>query len=321
MPDVPNPLLWPPRVVATGSGDAGTRLDVFLARTLAGFSRDRVRALIRQGRVRVGGAILGAGARLGAATNVVIVGVPPEGAPLPVGNADLPLSVVYADEDVLIVDKPAGMASVPLSPDEVDTLVNALVARHPELRGIGHGVLDTGLVSRLDNETSGLVLVGRNAAAFAKLNSQREHNPIEKAYLALVVGQPPEAGIIEWPIAHAAADRRRMHATRSAAESLATRARPAHTSFRVVRRGTDCALVEACLHQGTRHQVRVHLAALGHPLVGDVLYGGSASPLHRHFLHASELRFMHPRTGVLVQCRSELPPDLRSLLETLGIVL
>jgi 23S rRNA pseudouridine1911/1915/1917 synthase len=348
---------WEPRIIVVTPVEEGARLDMLLFAKLDGFSRERVRLLLREGRVRVDGAIQRTSARVRVGATVTVLGVPPPGAVLPVPNAGLPLVVAYCDEYLLIVDKPAGMACVPLSPDQTNTLANALAAHYPELGGVGRGPLEAGLLHRLDNDTSGLLLVARTTPAFVALRAQLEAHEVEKRYWALVAGQPEDVGIIEAPVAHATADRRRMSVkspqgvenARGMARGSSVRSssrpassepsasspawcgrgsseqggqgRMARTEFRVLARGPQHALLEVSLRQGVRHQIRAHLASRGHPLAGDTLYGGSPGPSPRHFLHASDLLLRHPVSGESLWGHSDLPAELSAWLVEAKVIL
>jgi 23S rRNA pseudouridine1911/1915/1917 synthase len=249
---------------------------------------------------------------------VEVSGVPPPGTKLPLPWADASVAVVYADEWLLGADKPAGMPTLPLAPDELGTLASALVARFPELSGLGFSPLEAGILYRLDNDTSGVVIAARSAPVFAALARAQDREEIEKTYLALVDGEPPASGEIAWPIAHDRADRTRV-VVQAGGRTLAG-ARKAVTRFRVIARGGGKALVEARIRSGARHQIRAHLAALGHPVAGDVLYGGSEAPEKRHVLHALAVDLAHPASGRAIRIQADLPAVLRAWLGRLDRV-
>jgi len=303
-----------------GEAEAGMRLDLFLAARLRAFSRARVRTLLRLGRVRKNGRRVRTGDRLqtGDVLQVELAATP--GELLPRAEPQLPLIVRYVSSALLVVDKPAAMPTQPLAPDETGTLVNALLGRYPELRAQERAVLDPGLLNRLDLETSGLVLVARHAAAFAALRAQLEADAVRKVYLALVHGETPTAGEVRWALAHdpRAASRMRVQHDPELGPSLPWR--KAHTRFRCVARYEGLSFVEVEIRRGARHQIRAHLAALGHPIVGDRLYGAADSPrpCDRHFLHAARLELVDPHDAQAIRVEAPLPPELESWLAALG---
>jgi 23S rRNA pseudouridine1911/1915/1917 synthase len=284
--------------------EVAERLDRFLAARLPGFSRAQVRGLLREGAVRVGGKVVRTGVTL-VAGDVVRVQVA-ELVEVPVAEPELALSVVFAGPGMVLCDKPAGQPTAPLRPDERGTLVNALVARYPEMRGVGFGPLEPGLLNRLDNETSGLVLAARSREAWNAVHAQLERGEVVKHYLALVVGQPPETGEIDLPLVHGG---KRM---RPAAGALSGRGegQPAHTSFTVQRRWRGHCLLAVRIRQGVHHQIRAHLAASGWPIAGDELSGGGRGPVARHFLHAWRVDLPHPVSGEITVFEAPLPAEL-----------
>jgi 23S rRNA pseudouridine1911/1915/1917 synthase len=301
---------------AEGSGE---RLDVFVARRCTGLSRSFVQRLIREGGVTVGGRPGRAGQRLQQGDRVV-VRMPPE-APEPLRPEPIPLAIVYEDADLLVVDKPAGLTVHPAAGVRRGTLAAALLAYRPELAGVG-GPERPGMVHRLDRDTSGLLVVAKNEAARAALARQWKEQQVEKGYLALVHGrlEPPQ-GVIDAPIGRDTRHRQRM--------AVVEGGRAARTAYRVRRylpvrqaglpetpRGRDVySLVEVTPSTGRTHQIRVHFAALGHPLVGDRVYGRPSAVLRRQFLHAHRLAFRHPVDGRPLEFESPLPDDLRVALE------
>ncbi len=289
------------------------RIDRFLAGVLPGYSRAQVRALLKEGRVRVNGQRVSTGVRLNVGDEVSVDVAEVAASELPLAAFELPLTVLFEGEDYLVLDKPAGMPTLPLRPSERSTLANALVARYPEVRGVGAGPLDAGLLHRLDNDTSGLLLAARTAEAYRYLQAQQAQGAIAKTYLALVQGQPPQQGEISLPIAPTG---RRKQAVR-VLDANAEGARPAHTTFVVQRRFCEHALVEAHLRRGARHQLRAHLAAIGHPIAGDLLYGGKPGPVPRHFLHAWRITLRPSPKQALVTFEAPLPAELISWLEDL----
>jgi 23S rRNA pseudouridine1911/1915/1917 synthase len=283
----------------------GERLDVFVARRCASLTRSRVQRLIEEGLVTVGGKRAKAGLRLERGWRVEVT-VPPSEPPEPVAE-DIPLDVVHEDEDLLVVNKPAGMAVHPSPGHRARTLVNAVLGRWPELAGVG-GVERPGIVHRLDRDTSGLVIVAKNESARLSLSRQLKQRQVEKGYLALVDGRlEPEEAVIEAPVGRHPRYRQRM--------AVVEGGREARTSYRVLRYLEGYSLVEVTPATGRTHQIRVHFAALGHPVVGDAVYGRRSPLLARQFLHAFRLTFRHPRTGERLRLEAPLPDDLREALE------
>ena len=228
---------------------------------------------------------------------------------------DLPIRIVHADAFVVVADKPAGMPSHPLKPGEKGTAANALVGRFPELASVGPQLREGGLVHRLDTDTSGLLLAARTEAAYAMLRAQFTARSVEKGYLALAQGEIHAGGEIALPLAH---DGPRMTAISDPEYAEAHGARPAVTRFTPVERRGGFTLLDIEIPTGVMHQIRAHLAFIGHPLAGDSLYGGPLLPgLDRHFLHASRLAFAHP-DGSRARFESPLPPDLSAALAALG---
>ncbi|MEK9658758.1 MAG: RluA family pseudouridine synthase [Chloroflexota bacterium] len=303
---------------------AGGRLDRLVAARLPALSRSRIAALAKQGLVRVNGepAKPSATVRTG---DAVTVEVPPA-IPLDLVAQDIPVRVVYRDAHVLVVDKPPGLSVHPGPGHPDGTLVNALLALDPDLPGIG-GVARPGIVHRLDKDTSGLMMVARTEAAHASLTRQLKERQVRKTYLALVTGSPrQDAGEEDGPIARHPVHRQRM--------AIVEGGRPALTRWRVLARyhdadGARYALVEAHPVTGRTHQIRVHLASLGHPLVGDGVYGRRSPLLARHFLHAAALGFhlpdgkpgWPPAQEAWRTFESALPEDLQTALEALTPVL
>jgi 23S rRNA pseudouridine1911/1915/1917 synthase len=300
---------------------AGQRLDRFLALQLPDLSRTRVQSLIDEGRVQVDGVARKPSSRIvpGETVTVEIPPAPPPG----VEVEDIPLEVLYEDEDVAVVNKPAGMIVHPGAGAGSGTMVAALLHRFDGIEGLSTvgGPLRPGIVHRLDKDTSGAIVIARNDAAHRKLVEDFRERRVEKTYLALLHGRVKgEAGSIELPIARDLRQRSRMTARRR-------EGRQARTDWRVILRFSGFTLVEADLHTGRTHQIRAHFSALGFPVVGDTLYGaprqeraGSESLPHlgRNFLHAARVAFEHPRTGKRVEIRAPLPQELLAYLRDLA---
>jgi 23S rRNA pseudouridine1911/1915/1917 synthase len=301
--------------------EAGLRLDAWLARRLPALSRSRLQALIGAGRVRLDRAPVRAAQRVRAGQSAVVTVPPP--APAEPQPEDIPLRVVYEDDCLLVLDKPAGLVVHPGPGTARGTLVNALLARVSDLSGVG-GVLRPGIVHRLDKGTSGLMLVAKNDAAHGALARQFASRTVKKEYLALVHGVPARASLeIDAPIGRDPANRKRM-------STRAPRGRAARTSCSVAERFDGAALLRVVIHTGRTHQIRVHLASIGHPIVGDAAYGGTRTPsarkasarealqsLARPALHAARLAFTHPRTGERREFEAALPADIAEVLAAL----
>ena len=285
------------------------RLDVFLARECPEVSRSQIQRLITEGLVAIGGRTTKASARLEVGDEVRLT--IPEAKPTDLLAQKIALVIVYQDEDLLVVDKPAGLAVHPAAGRDSGTLVNAVLAVCPEIRGIG-GELRPGIVHRLDRDTSGLMVVAKNEKAYADLSRQIRERSITKGYLALAIGYvDPAEGIIDAPIGRAPHNRKRM--------AIVEGGREARTGYRVLEKPKGHSLLEVRPETGRTHQIRVHFASIGHPLAGDSLYGGRAAGLERHFLHADRLGFRLPGSGEYVEFESALPEELRRFLEALRL--
>jgi 23S rRNA pseudouridine1911/1915/1917 synthase len=291
----------------------GERLDRVVA-MLTGRSRADAAALVGGGHVRVDGDVVTQGSRrLTAGATVAIEAVDrDDDTPQPDPAVDVP--VVYADADVVVVDKPAGLVVHPGAGNRTGTLVQGLLARYPDLAGVPEPDRP-GIVHRLDKNTSGLLVVARTPAARAALVAQLSARTVERRYAALVWGhlQAP-TGMVDAPIGRSTRAPTRMAVT--------ARGREARTTYAVVTAYADpvaVSLLECRLETGRTHQLRVHLAAIGHPVVGDSVYRGARSsfPVDRLFLHAARLGFTHPRTGEWHTFESPLPPDLAAALQRL----
>jgi 23S rRNA pseudouridine1911/1915/1917 synthase len=289
-----------------GPEDAGKRLDQMVHERLGEFSRARIQQWIRDGRVRVNG-VAGRPSRTVRAGESIQI-EPAEAAPLHASPEDIPLCVLYEDADVVAIDKPAGMVVHAGAGVHSGTLVNALLHRFEALSGVG-GALRPGIVHRLDRFTSGVLLVAKNDAAHQALAEQFASRQVEKTYIALVHGQvKAETGRIDRPIT-----RDPVHRTRMTARLGEGRA--AWSEYRVVKRFEAFTLLEVRIGTGRTHQIRVHLSAMGHAVVGDTLYGAPAKiagmpALGRYFLHAHRIRFHLPSNGEEVTVVSPLAREL-----------
>jgi 23S rRNA pseudouridine1911/1915/1917 synthase len=292
-----------------GSELAGHRAEDAVLRSLPGITRKEARALFEAGRVSSAGRRLKKGDRLPAGSEL-LVDAPSE--PI-VADPSLELEVLFESDDFVIVDKPAGLPTAPLVRTETRSLAAGLLARYPEMQGVGFREREPGLVHRLDNETSGVVLAARNPAAFAAARALFESALIEKRYLAVVSGQLPDAGQIETLIGPDTSDPRRVRVFSEAPQGYAKRAA---TRYRVLQRAARFSLVEVAVERAFRHQVRVHLAHLGAPIAGDQLYGGASAPElgARHALHASYIAWAGDAARSGFRAEAALPEALRALL-------
>lgn len=242
----------------------------------------------------------------------------------PTPNPKISIKVIYEDEALAIVDKAAHMPVHPLKPHENDTLANGLVAKWPELTKVGEDPREAGLVHRLDNNTSGLLLVAKTNEAWKTLREMLSQELIEKQYLALVMGEPPRIGLVRNWIAHHPKDERKMICIDREVEAEEKKAKPAWTIYNVKAQYKGYALVRVRIGLGSRHQIRVHLASIHHPLAKDSLYQSQKERqedrlhLNRHFLHAAQLSFLHPIKKEIVSFESPLPRDLQSVLDQLA---
>ncbi len=296
-------------IIASAS-DAGKRLDQFLRERLPQFSRSRLQDWIEQGRVLVDGSPAKRSYLVKGAERIHVQ--PGELPPLRATPEDLPLEVLYEDADVIAINKPAGMVVHTGAGQHSGTLVNALLHRFGKLSGVG-GELRPGIVHRLDRFTSGVILIARNDAAHRNLAEQFASRQVEKIYVALVHGRlKKDQGRITTPIARDPVRRVRMTARLD-------HGRQAITSYQVLRRLERLTLLEVKIGTGRTHQIRVHLASIGHPVVGDKLYGAPASELGRFFLHARQITFTSPSSGERITVNAPLPADLESYLGTLSL--
>lgn len=303
-------------------GEKPVRLDAFVRRALPHLSLREIHRAIDEGGFRIGRRRGKKGDAVGGGDVVSFRGAPEWLASAPPPRANLAVAIRYEDASVLCADKPAGMATHGFSGRETASLANFLAAARPDLAGIGPSRWQPGLVNRLDRGTSGLVLAAKTPAAFDDLRAQSRRGAIQKKYWALVEGETKNQGAIEIPLIHDPRDRAKMAPATSARTKRAPRSWNAATRFRRRAAARGFTLLEVEIERGVTHQIRVHLQAAGHPIVGDPLYGGGrARPfaLARQFLHAYYLAFRHPATGGAVEIKSPLPADLNDVLTRLGI--
>jgi 23S rRNA pseudouridine1911/1915/1917 synthase len=308
--------------VISGTSNADGRLDKALAEA-TGLSRARIQALIAEGAVTVSGQVATQSSVKTAAGTAFTVAVPPTADPEALPQ-DIPLNVVFEDEHLVVVDKPAGLVVHPAAGNRDGTLVNALLHHCAgQLSGIG-GVARPGIVHRIDKDTSGLLVVAKSDVAHEGLARQFADHSIERAYLAVCNGHPnPPEGTISARIGRSDANRKKM----AVLPKESSRGKRAVTRYKTLRKMPHCSLVECRLETGRTHQVRVHLASIGHPLVGDPVYGRANSALRpvlqklgfrRQALHAAVLGFIHPVTGHRLSFSSDLPPDMAELIDETG---
>jgi 23S rRNA pseudouridine1911/1915/1917 synthase len=294
--------------------EAGVRIDRYLTSVLAGQSRSQIQRLINEGRVTVDGNPVRPN-RAVRAGETVLIEIPAPVSPTPEAEA-VTLDIVYQDGDIAVVNKPAGMVVHPAAGHAQGTLVNALLHHVTDLSGIG-GELRPGIVHRLDRGTSGLMVIAKNDHAHSELARQFHDREVEKEYVALVWGVVHAGRRIDLPIGRDPVDRKKMSAR-------ARRARSATTRVTKALHMPGVSLIHVAISTGRTHQIRVHLSAIGHPIVGDAVYGGvrrrvpgdlrPVLALDRPFLHAGRLVFHHPADGRQMAFEAPLPDDLRSVL-------
>jgi 23S rRNA pseudouridine1911/1915/1917 synthase len=299
------------------AGLQGIRLDAFARRCLPQLSRRQLENALRENTFTINGKIGKKGDRLGAGDRLVFTGPADWLAEKPVADTQLNVRIVYEDSSILVVDKPAGMATHGFSGKDSRTLANFLAAQRPAMLSVGKSRWEPGLVHRLDVETSGLVLVAKSQSAFDQLRTQFRRREISKIYWALVWGKTANQGVIELPLAHDRRDKRRMRVVRHASSHQDERRWRATTRYRKLGAARGITLLEVEMATGVTHQIRAHLAAIGHPIVGDALYGADHTEtfgLQRHFLHARSLAFRHPDDGRVISVDADLPVELKEIL-------
>lgn len=270
---------------AIREGLAGLRADVALKNLEPALSRQEVKALFAEGRVMLGDRQAGKGEKVELGQSLSFDFIKPW-----VSSSKVEIQVVHEDADLIVINKPAGMPSHPLERGEGDTALDAVVALYPEVALASESAREGGLVHRLDNDTSGLLMFARNPETHAKLREELTSNQLEKTYLALVHGQVEEDFEIDVPIAHHAKNKKKMVAIVKQGARHRGEPKTALTQAKVLSIGPHTSLLEVAIQGGRRHQIRVHMAAAGHPLVGDKLYGGpTAQHLQGHALHAQSI--------------------------------
>jgi 23S rRNA pseudouridine1911/1915/1917 synthase len=297
------------RVVSFIADGSGLRLDKYVAEKCPELSRTQAQKLVSDGLVTVNGQVAKAGFKLSAGDRVRITLPPPRESPAPEA---MPLSIVYEDSDLLVVDKPAGLTVHPAPGHPSHTLINAILSHVPRLPE-ADDLQRPGVVHRLDKDASGLMVVAKNKEAQLNLASQFKARSVVKAYLVLVKGHlTPDDGVIEAPIGRDPRNRKRM------AVVAQGEGREARTDYHVLRHIGEYTLLEVRPETGRTHQIRVHLSAIGYPVFGDRVYGARSEKLPRLFLHACRLGFRLPSSGEYREFTSNLPPDLERVLEDIG---
>ena len=300
----------------TGPEDRGRRLDLFLAQRLENVTRSQIQLLNRSGAIRIEGREDKAGYRIRGGETIEVdlhalehTRLTPE---------QISLQIHFEDEDLAVIEKPAGLVVHPGSGTSNGTIVHGLLFHFQNLSDVG-GESRPGIVHRLDKKTSGLLIVAKNNVAHARLSKAFHDREVQKIYLALVHGKPArETGTIELPVG-----RHRTVRTKMAADKQ--HGRSAHTEYRVIEHFRGFSLLEVKIKTGRTHQIRVHFSAIGHPVVGDDVYGERTykefvkkfGELNRYFLHAAALRFTHPATGAAMEFHSALPSELQKLLKSI----
>ena len=290
------------------------RLDVFLARHLPQCSRRRAQRAITAGEVRVNGRRARKGDLI-RSNDIVQVTEDLITPPALSANPRLTIPILFEDAALIAVDKPAGMPSQALRARETGTVANFLLAQDPAMAAAGTTDREAGIVHRLDTDTSGVLLAARTADAYRSLRQQFSRHEVIKEYLALVESDVAAPGVVRTPIMHDRRNPRRM--TTSAACGQDRRARDAATYFRPLERFRHATLLLVQIPTGVMHQIRVHLASVGHPVIGDRLYGRPSAHTTRQLLHASRLSFLHPDTGHPLEISSPAPADFTAVLTAL----
>ena len=287
-------------------GEPTRRLDSYVAERCPQLSRSQAQQLIDGGLVTVNGGVAKAGRRLNVGDRIVVTLPAPSEALLPEA---IPLDIVYEDSDLLVVVKPAGLVVHPSPGHPSHTLVNAILAHFPDLPE-GDDPLRPGVVHRLDKDASGLMVVAKNSQARLNLIDQFKSRSVAKTYLVLVRGRlTPDDGVIEAPIGRDLTNRQRM--------AVVTEGGEEETHYHVIEHRGGYTLLEVKLKTGRTHQIRVHLAAIGYPVVGDTVYGVRSPQVSRLFLHACRLGFRLPSSGKYVEFASPLPSELEQILENI----
>ncbi|HSD10002.1 MAG TPA: RluA family pseudouridine synthase [Candidatus Binatia bacterium] len=301
------------------ASDHPARADRLLAESLGRLSRRRVQRLLEEGSVRIDGRRVRKGEML-RGEYVIEVDVADSAIAALTPEPELSIPVLFEDESCVAVDKPAGRPGHALQPGERGTVANFLAARFPECASAGDTPLEAGLVHRLDTETSGVLLAARAREAWEALRHQFRERTVRKLYLAVVRGTIARPGDVRRPIEPHPRSRRKVRVLEESPQSL-RRARPATTRFRPHGSASGATLLDVEIETGVMHQIRAHLAAIGHPVIGDTLYGGDPIPEGHHLLHARRIEFDHPESGERIAVESPVPDSFRAALRRLGLTL
>jgi 23S rRNA pseudouridine1911/1915/1917 synthase len=303
--------------------DAGSRLDAFLRARLPFLSRRELDHALSERCFTTNGRPARKGDRLSQGDIVKFTGALARLSKAPIPNPRLRVPLIYEDAALIALNKPAGMHCHGFSGQDNTTLANFVIARWPKLAGVGKNRWEPGLVHRIDRDTSGLVLVAKQQAGFDELRAQFRRRMVKKTYLALVQGSTPFEGTIALPLMHDAQEPKKMRPVLAPPKnSMGAKAWPALTRYRKIGERNGLSFLRLEMETGVTHQLRVHLAAIGHPIVGDLLYGAAKREdldLARHFLHASELRFTHPLSGKALSLEAPLPQELNAILARLKL--
>lgn len=303
------------RTIRVNDDEIGMRLDVLLVGRFGGLGRAGARALLDEGAVRMNGRRVKKGERALRDATIELAKAPKDSRFHAAPDDELALSIVHEDDALVVVDKPAGVPSNPLSEAERGTIANALLARYPTLADVGYSPREPGLVHRLDVETSGLLVAAKTREAFEALRASLAAGSWDKRYRALVAGAIRAPITVDAAIANDPGDARKVRVASDPLEGARLSAREARSVVAPVEALSESTLVDVAASPARRHQVRAHLAFVGHPLVGDALYGGPEDlALGRHFLHASTITLPHPTTGRPVALTSPLAPELEAAL-------
>ena len=299
-----------------GPDDRGLRLDIFLARHVENLTRSQIQLLNRSGAIRIDGRQDKAGYRIRGGETVELDFHALE--PAPISPEQIPLQIYFEDQDLAVIEKPAGVVVHPGSGVRDGTIANALLFHFKNLSDVG-GESRPGIVHRLDKKTSGLLIVAKNNIAHARLSAAFQSREIQKTYFALVHGRPPhDAAAIDLSVGRHPTIRTKMAAGPA-------KGRAAFTEYKILEHLRGFSLLEVKIKTGRTHQIRVHLSAIGHPVTGDDVYGERTfkqftrrfGPFNRYFLHAAGLRFHHPTSKQPLEFHSPLPPELQNLLESI----
>ncbi len=296
-----------------GDSETGLRLDKYVAEKTS-ISRAFIQRLIRDGQITVNGETVLKSHRMKSGDTVVVT--IPEPKKLDIQPEDIPIDILYEDDDLMVISKPAGLVAHPGPGHPSNTLVNALLAHTSGLSSIG-GVDRPGIIHRLDRDTSGIMIVAKTDLAHNKLSDDLKQRKIKKTYWALVNGHlDPEEGLIDEPVGRKKSDRKKMAVDHA-------KGRQALTRYKVLEEYNKMTLLEVKPETGRTHQIRVHLSHIKHPVVGDSQYGSDRKRdrdmgIERQMLHSKEIEFIHPWTGKVLKYSDELPDDLKEILESLG---